>query len=244
MRIISTLSFTLLLLIQSCALFNEDTGIAETYVFDSQALGRLKSVIVYYPEDHQATIPVIYLFNGWGVDETAWGSGIDLAKEAHDRDVMFVSLSAGSNTYTNSSGAGNHNYEDYVLEVIETVETEYALEIGAEQRALCGISNGGGGVLYILSEHPELFVAAGSLSGTRYTSMYRYNNLKQKGIRIDVGTEDNVVIHELRWLHDKLETEGVSHVYNEWSGGHNWDFWAKYAPKQFDFLEDQITRVE
>ncbi len=232
---------TMLLSLVTCGLFDPDTGESDTYTFISSSIRHLSTVLIYYPEDYTTSTPVIYLLNGWGTDAYNWGSGMDLAQEAFDRDIIFVSMSAGENTYANDPNNSNESYEDYVLEVISKVENKYDLDIDSTRRAICGISNGGGGAVFLLSEHPSLFSGCGSLSGTHYTQMEQFTNFAGKGIRIDVGTEDDEVLSELRWQHNKFNEEGVEHEYFEHPGAHNWTFWKKYAPKQFDFLENLIS---
>ncbi len=232
------LSF-LVTFLASCGLFEPDTGISESYTFESTAIGATGVAAVYYPEDYTSSTAVIYLLNGWGTDAFAWETGIDLAMEAHKRDIMFVSLSAGSNLYMNNSSIPNKNYEDYVLEIVEGVENEYGLEVEHTHRALCGISNGGGGAIYLMSRYPNLFSACGSLSGTYYNQI-NFNNLRSHGIRIDVGTDDGI-LRELQRLHNKLTDDRISHDYYEHAGDHDWDFWKKYCPDQFDFLENWMS---
>ncbi len=242
-RALNTLKKSALLLIimlTSCSLFETETGITEPFYFVSNSLDDYATVVVYYPESYTSSTPVIYLLNGWGTDEYAWGSGIDLPLEAFNRDIMFVSLSAGANKYANDPSNPDKNYADYVLEVVEKVENEYGIEIDSESRALCGISNGGGGAIYLLSIYPTTFTACGSLSGSYYSGMINFSNLKNKDIRIDVGTEDGL-LSESRRLHTKLTDERVSHEYYEHKGSHNWTFWEKYCPEQFDYLEDIIS---
>jgi len=230
----------LILFFTSCGLFEPDTGISDSYVFESEAIGATGVAAVYYPESYTDSIPVIYLLNGYGTDAFAWETGIDLAMQAHKRNIMFVSLSAGYNPYLNNTSLPNRNFEDYVLEIIEQVEAEYGLEIEQSRRALCGISNGGGGAVYLMSQHPDLFTACGSLSGTYYNGI-NFDNLRNHGLRIDVGTEDDVVLRELQRLHSKLTDERINHDYFEHTGEHDWDFWKKYCPQQFDFLEAEIS---
>lgn len=225
----------------SCSLFEPKTGKSDTYTFFSSSLSNLSTILVYYPESFASSTPVIYLLNGRGADASAWSSGIDLEQEAYDRDIIFVSLTAGSYTYTNNTAGGDANYEDYILEVVEKFEESYEIEIDSSQRALCGISNGGGGAVYILSQHPDSFAACGSLSGTVYATTTNYSNLVNKSIRIDVGTEDEQVLIQLRWLKDRLNLEGADFDYYEHPGGHDWNFWKEYCPKQFDFLENIIA---
>lgn len=233
------LSLLLVILLTSCSLFETETGISDTFSFASSSIGTYAIARVYYPESYTSSIPVIYLLNGWGADEFAWESGIDLAQQAFNRNIMFVSLSAGANRYVNDDSNPEENYAEYVLEIVNKVESEYGIEIDVSKRALCGISNGGGGAVYLLSLYPTTFAACGSLSGTYYSGI-NYANLKNKDIIIDVGTEDGVLA-ELRRLHTKLTDERIGHEYNEHNGGHNWDFWKKYCPAQFDYLVDIIS---
>ena len=232
----------LLILLSSCSLFEEDTGITNSYTFLSSSLSSLSSVLVYYPESYSSSTSIIYLLNGWGTPASAWGSGMDLAQEAHARDIMFVSLKAGVNTYTNDithPDEDYEDYEDYVLKVVSKVEKEYDIDIDYQSRAICGISNGGGGALFILSEHPDSFIAAGSLSGSVYSGMTSYSNFVDRGVRIDIGTTDGQ-LNQCRWLHNKFIEEKNDHEYYEHPGEHDWDFWGIYTPEQFDFLEALI----
>jgi len=231
-RTILTLLATLLM--AGCGLFEPVRGLSESYVFESNALGETGVAALYFPEAYTDSIPIIYLLNGYGTDAFAWETGIDLAREAHKRKIMFVSLSAGYNLYKNA-------YEEYLLEIVSGVEAQYGIQIDHTRRALCGISNGGGGAIYLMSRHPDLFTACGSLSGTYYTGI-NFVNLRNHDIRIDVGKQDNTVLTELQRLHSKLTEERIDHDYHEHVGKHDWDFWKKYCPEQFDFLEDVLTQ--
>lgn len=210
----------------------------EYYQIQSQALGRTEPVLVYPPDNLNSGTGVIYLLNGWGTDPSAWGSGINLGEEANKRGLMFVSLTAWDNQYLNYSDRNNADYEDYMLEVVAAIEDAYELEIGYAQRALCGISNGGGGVVYLLSHYPAYFAAGASLSGTVYSGI-NYAGLKSKGLRLEMGTSD-ALLSQARALHQRLRDNQINHEYHEHAGGHDWDFWKAYAPDQFDFLMGEM----
>lgn len=233
------ITFTILF---SCSLFEPDTGVEEKYNFFSSSLNEMSTVWVYYPESYASSTPVIYLLNGFfKAPSGEWGSEMDLQREAHNRDIIFVSINSGSNTYTNNTSQTNANYEDYVLEVVSTIEDEFAINIDYTKRALCGISGGGGGAVYLLSQYPDNFMACGSLSGTVYGTLIDYGNLADRDIRIDVGQQDLGILSDLRWLHNKLNENHVDHEYYEHSGEHDWTFWRKWTPNQFDFLEAIIS---
>ena len=226
-------------LLMSCS-DDDIVGRAESHTFESESTGKYETVFIYYPEEHTAAIPVIYLLNGMGADASAWGSGINLARQADRLGVMLVSLTAGFNQYVNHPSDSSKQMADFVLEVVTEVESLYGIEIVRQNRALCGISNGGGGAIYLLSHYSNRFQAAGCLSGSVYTGI-NFEGLVSKGIRIDVGTEDTSVLTSLRWLDGKLRDEHINHAYYEHAGGHNWDFWKKYAPEQLEFLQERIA---
>ncbi len=223
-------------LLLGCDLFGSRE---EEYSFESETTGKRRTVLVYHPRDYAAEIPVIYLLNGWGADVSAWGSGIDLVDEAEKRDLFFVSLTAGENQYVNSYIDSSQRWADFVIEVAEKVEDEYGLDIDREQRAMCGISNGGGGAVYVLGLYPDWFAAAGCLSGTQY-SYINYEGLVSRAIRIDVGLGDTQSLSAMRNLAERLEANEIEHEYHENPGGHNWEFWQRYAPAQFEFLQGLI----
>ena len=45
--------------------------------------------------------------------------------------------------------------------------------------------------------------------------------------RFDCGTED-YMLEESQQLHRELEAEGIAHTYQEFPGGHTWEYWEKH----------------
>ena len=54
-------------------------------------------------------------------------------------------------------------------------------------------------------------------------------------IRFDCGTEDPL-IGPNRELHRALEAEGIPHVYEEFPGGHEWDYWTTHLADSLRFF--------
>ena len=68
----------------------------------------------------------------------------------------------GGSQYVNSSATGR--YEDHVVqELVPWVDERYPTLPG--RRAVCGKSSGGFGAMHLSMRHPEVFPAAGSISG-------------------------------------------------------------------------------
>ena len=44
-------------------------------------------------------------------------------------------------------------------------------------------------------------------------------------IRLDCGTDDTYCLEGSRSFHQHLDRLGIEHEYEEFPGGHNWDYW-------------------
>jgi len=57
-------------------------------------------------------------------------------------------------------------------------------------------------------------------------------------LRFDCGTSDPL-LQDNRELHDRLAAEGVSHVYEEFPGGHEWPYWEVHLVDTLLFLHGE-----
>ncbi|MFM2360401.1 MAG: hypothetical protein RLY16_2394 [Bacteroidota bacterium] len=117
------------------------------------------------------SFPVIYLLHG------AWGHFDNWIKKTPDSNrvkqladqyqVIFV-LPEGEqfSFYLDSPIDPNSQFESYfVNDIIPTVDKKYRTIAQKKGRIITGLSMGGHGALYLSGRHPELFCAAGSMSG-------------------------------------------------------------------------------
>lgn len=58
-------------------------------------------------------------------------------------------------------------------------------------------------------------------------------------IRFDCGTSDQLIAYN-RELHRQLEQQGIAHVYEEYAGGHEWDYWKKHIGESLRFFARQL----
>ena len=54
-------------------------------------------------------------------------------------------------------------------------------------------------------------------------------------VRFDCGTEDGL-IEENRQLHRELTSHGVPHAYEEFPGGHAWQYWETHVADSLRFF--------
>jgi enterochelin esterase-like enzyme len=59
-------------------------------------------------------------------------------------------------------------------------------------------------------------------------------------IRFDCGLSD-ILIKQNRQLHRELETSGIAHYYEEFSGGHDWPYWTAHVEESFMFFADILS---
>jgi S-formylglutathione hydrolase FrmB len=62
---------------------------------------------------------------------------------------------------------------------------------------------------------------------------------KLPALRIDCGVDDDL-IHDNRALHTKLDALRVPHEYEEFPGGHNWDYWDVHVQEALAFQSKHL----
>jgi putative tributyrin esterase len=60
-------------------------------------------------------------------------------------------------------------------------------------------------------------------------------------VRFDCGREDSL-LEGNRTLHLALQREGIPHTYQEYGGGHTWDYWHDHVRSTFRFVEEIEAR--
>lgn len=72
----------------------------------------------------------------------------------------------GGSQYINSSATGD--YEDYILELVKVIDSNFSTSASPGSRAVCGKSSGGYGALSLAMRNPDIFGLSYSVSGDMY----------------------------------------------------------------------------
>lgn len=139
------------------------------------SLAFTSGVCVYLPAGYERSglrYPVIYLLHGGG------GDASDMVEQGHvdttmdalvrrDRaDAAILVMPDGDNGLWYDERDGKVRNETYLIDdVVPYIDRHFRTIATRSGRAIVGISNGGLGALLMTAKHPQLFVAAGSLSG-------------------------------------------------------------------------------
>jgi S-formylglutathione hydrolase FrmB len=155
-------------------------------------------------------------------------------------------------------------------DVVRTVDRMLPTIDARAGRGIAGLSMGGYGAMKLALKYPELFAAASSLSGAlewthgRAEDTYHKDRKEffeavrdngrndcfqlagetlqrkpQPRLRFDCGTEDFLLAAN-RNFHAHLEAIGYDHVYVEYPGEHNWDYWDAHLPETLDFMTEHL----
>ncbi|WP_268034706.1 alpha/beta hydrolase [Algoriphagus sp. PAP.12] len=140
----------------------------------SKAMDKTLKAAVTVPsgyDNSQESYPVLYLLHGGSGAFSDWHQKVTepglVNRLADQYDLIIVTPGVGpSSYYFDSPLMDSVQYETYMTtELIPFIDSNYKTLAQKESRAITGLSMGGHGSIYLSAKHPELFVAAGSMSG-------------------------------------------------------------------------------
>lgn len=160
-----------------CILFYATTLFAakvDTLEVKSVAMNRMFKTAVVLPNSYSKSkekFPVVYLLHG------AYGRFSDWLKNTPNKEtvkkladqynwIVVMPEGATYSFYLDSPINSGSQYETLVTkEVVQAIDATYRTIASKEGRVITGLSMGGHGALYLSAKHPDLFCAAGSMSG-------------------------------------------------------------------------------
>jgi putative tributyrin esterase len=124
-----------------------------------------------YAKNKKARYPVLYLLHGAYGHFSDWSSKTPdktLVHRLADQYNLLIVMPEGEtfSFYLDSPVNPGSQFETYITkDVIGAIDQRYRTVARKEGRVISGLSMGGHGALYLSGRHPELFAAAGSMSG-------------------------------------------------------------------------------
>jgi enterochelin esterase family protein len=222
--------------------------------------GETRQIWIYTPPDYAKTTrryPVLYLLHGSNDTAAGWTMAgnanfvMDNLLDAKRSVPMIVVMPFGHATPFGAPvpAGGMTNdalFEEYLLQdVIPTVEARYRVAPGRQNRAIAGLSMGGGQSLRIGMGHLDLFSAVASFSGavpgdfeTRYAALLKDGkgtNERLKTLWIGCGEQDSLFPRS-KALSELLTKYQIKHVFHPTDGVHNYTVWRKYLAEYAPLL--------
>jgi enterochelin esterase family protein len=238
-------------------------GVVRQHTYYSKALKQTRSLHVYTPPGYDqkrfSKFPVLYLFHGAGDNDATWTS-VGRAQWILDNLIaqgkakpMIIVMTDG-HAFVPTGGRpdpgmflkGVHVFEEDLLgDVLPFVEKNYRARSGSKNRAIAGLSMGGGQSLVIGLNHTDMFAWVAGFSSfvpqpeesvASALADGAQTNKRLKLLWIACG-KDDFLLERNKPLDQTLTSHGVSHVFKITEGNHTWPVWRRYlaevAPQLF-----------
>jgi S-formylglutathione hydrolase FrmB len=174
-----------------------DASTVDTVQIPSAAMNKTYKAAIVFPNSYaksKANFPVLYLLHGGYGHFDDWLLKTPdkmLVRDLADKYNIIIVMPEGEtfSYYIDSPVDNSSKFETYIIkEVIPWVDNKYRTVKDKKGRVITGLSMGGYGSLYLSARHPELFCAAGSMSGALDMNMTTWKLTPEmfKGLTIEV----------------------------------------------------------
>jgi enterochelin esterase family protein len=242
-------------------------GAVRIQPYVSKTLGVGRTVWIYTPPDYDRgkSYPVLYLLHGAGDIESGWtligrANNIldNLIADGKAKPMVVVmplghaiqSFYAGpakdaappANPGDAAAGAGagalSPFAHDLLDDVMPMIEKTYKVSVKADDRAIAGLSMGGGQTMNIAFNRPALFryvvlmsPAAGRNLDQAYASFFADPGLANRQFKLfwmGVGKDDTLTGPGDRDFDALLTAKGIHHTFALGDGRHEWTVWRHH----------------
>ena len=239
-------------------------GALQIRTYRSTPLKRLRRLYVYTPPQYDTEptrrFPVLYLRHGSGDNEENWSetgrAGVILDNLiGHGKAVPLLIVMPNGDTDGSWAGGSSAQgiellTEELLTDIVPLVEKNYRAAPGRENRAITGLSMGGGQAFTMGLKHMDQFAwvgefSSGLVSDTDFHFASYFPgflddaaavNRKLRLLYLSCGTQDPRYFGQLD-LGDLLKAHDIRYVWYPTPGVHEWKVWrhalADFAPRLF-----------
>lgn len=240
---------------------NVPHGDVREHWYYSGITGTWRRAYVYTPAEYETNpdkkYPILYLLHGSGENERGWslqghmGFILDNLIAARKATPMVIVMDNGyavakdPSVYPQTTDRNNRSTvlaDVYIKEIIPEMESFYRILPGKENRAMAGLSMGGGQTGYIGFNNPQLFSSLGFFSGAGVTTDVLNNPTAYSGLFSDAGSVNST--YKLLWFgagteessyternantKKAFEKAGIKGIFYESQGtAHEWHTWRR-----------------
>lgn len=238
-------------------------GTVHIHRYNSKITGTTRVLYTYtppgYTEESKNKYPVLYLLHGGGDTENAWVE-IGQANRIADNLLasgkmkpMIIVMPLGHASFpgsTSSQGISSQKpnafEQDFLTEIIPFVEKTYNVSTDRKDRAISGLSMGGGQTLSIGLNNMDKFayilpLSAAARNADQDPTMQKIlsdPNKINKDLKlfwIGCGTEDGLFT-SAKSFSDLLNKKGINHIFYPTPGAHTWLVWRLFLNEFLPYL--------
>src|SRR5688572_30219585 len=242
-------------------------GKIDTITYESATVGTHRRALIYTPPgfSKRKKYPILYLLHGIGGDEKEWLNGgkpqvvLDNLYANNKVEPMIVVMPNGramkddrpiGNIFDSAKVQAFANFEkDLLNDLIPFIEKTFPVYKDRENRAIAGLSMGGGQSLNFGLGNLDKFAWVGGFSSAPNTKrpeelVSNPDEAKQKLklLWISCGDNDGLITYSKR-THDYLFEKNVPHIYYIEPGVHDFKVWKNglYMFSQFLFKPVDVS---
>ncbi|HVR36071.1 MAG TPA: alpha/beta hydrolase-fold protein [Methylomirabilota bacterium] len=224
-------------------------GNLEMVEYDSKTVGNKRKALIYTPPGYSndTKYPVLYLLHGIGGDEEEWRRGghpeIILDNLIADKKaVPMIIVMPNGRAQPNDRAEGNvmasapafAKFErDLLDDLIPFIESKYSVKADRENRALAGLSMGGGQSLNFGLGHLDTFAWVGGFSsapntkpGAELVPDPEKAAEQLKLLYLSCGNKDGL-IRVSQGVHAYLKENNIPHIWHVDDHAHDFQHWKK-----------------
>jgi enterochelin esterase-like enzyme len=176
---------------------------------------------------------IVVMTNGNATQQAEMGYAPPIAAPAVSPPVAPAATPGTAGARSGNPNAGRFE-ESLVKDVIPYIESHYRVLTDKDNRAVAGLSMGGGHTQNVTLKYPDMFAYIGVFSmGIRTVNddlENQFKVLKSKNptlYYVAVGNKDQL-LPATQNLVAILKKNGFNYIYNETSGWHSWSNWRIY----------------
>ncbi len=244
-------------------------GKVTTFTYHSTTVGVDRQALIYTPPGYSQDkkYNVLYLLHGIGGDEREWynyGSPQNILDNLYAEQKLepMIVIFPNCRAMVNDDATGDLFSQDKVKafetfefdllgDLIPFIDSNYPVFTSRENRAIAGLSMGGGQSLNFGLTHLDTFAYVGAFSAAPNTKQPEVlvpnpsataNQLLK--LWISCGTNDGL-LYISQQTHDYLAQHQVPHIYTLVSGaGHDWTVWKHGLYYFSQLIFKQPTKVD
>lgn len=220
-----------------------------------------RRLFIYTPPGYDKNInteyPVVYIQHGGGGDETGWAvqGKTDIILDnliAEGKAKPMIAVIANGNVTAPGKSFGGYSSEgmapfkeEMTKNIVPFIDSNFRTKANAKDRALCGLSMGGGQSFYVGLESLDYFGSVGAFStglfggirtsGSGFDAEKEMPGLLSKSedfnekldlFYISCGEQDMRIEHTKKAVNTMREN-GLEVEFNTFPGDHEWQVWRK-----------------
>ncbi|AWB87635.1 esterase [Mycetocola zhujimingii] len=221
----------------------EEAGAIETLNYHSDVAGEERSALIWTPPGYRERgkpYPVLYLQHGGGQSYRDW---VEVGRAEQILDNLSLSGELADMVVV----MGNGNVPDFPSELVDNlmpaVRDAYNVSNAKKDRALAGLSMGGGQTFEVLRTYPGMFAYVGTFGAGRFGDLsdipVKKINKQTELFRLYVGNQTDVAYNDVYESMRQFDAMGLDYQFDGANpdAGHNWNAWQEnlidFAPRLF-----------